>query len=140
MIVLHVKKFVGESLTCNKIMEASMKKMLIALVAGVTFVIAGVSTSALAVDFADGWMGCTPLVIGPTSGDVMVKLSCTDSSGASYYGWAKLSTTGTNQMMAAFLTAQSLNASLAVHFSGTTTETGGTFAYSEVIGLQLSTE
>lgn len=118
-----------------------MKKMLIAVLAVVTLGIGGLSTSALAVDFADGWMGCTPLVIGPNNGDVMVKLgSCTDDAGNNYSGWAILSTTGTDQMMAAFLTAQSLIKSVSVNFSGTSTETGGTFAYNKVIGLQLSTE
>ncbi len=118
-----------------------MKKMIIIVLAVVTLGIAGLTTSALAVDFNDGWMGCTPLVIGPNNGDVMVKLgSCTDSVGVTYSGWAMLSTTGTDQMMAAFLTAQSLSKSISVNFSGTATETGGTFAYSKIIGLQLSME
>ena len=117
-----------------------MKKKFMAVALGVIIGIAGFSATASAVDFADGWMGCTPLVIGPANGDVNVKLSCTDAAGTAYYGWAMMSTTGTDQMMATFLTAQSLSKPVSVMFSGTVVETGGTFEYSKVVGLQLSTE
>ncbi len=107
-----------------------MKKKVMAVV----FVLAMlISTSAFAVDFSDGWTGCTPMTIGPNNGDVMVKLNCTSQS-----GWARLSTAGTDQMLATFLTAMSLGKSVSVNFSGTVTETGGTFLYSRVVGVQMS--
>ena len=113
-----------------------MKSKLITMIFCATFAVVGIASTAGAVDFTDGWKGCTPLVIGPANGDVMVKLSCTGGES----GWAMLSTTGTDQMMASILTAMSLGKSISVWISGTATETGGTFEYSVAKGIQLSNE
>ncbi len=113
-----------------------MKRKLIALAFTAALLTVSMVTTASAVDFTDGWKGCTPLLIGPANGDVMVKLSCTDGES----GWAMLSTTGTDQMMASILTAMSLQKPVSVWISGTATETGGTFEYSVVKGIQLSAE
>ena len=114
-----------------------MKAKIIAMVFSVALTIFGISTlaqAANAVDFTDGWKGCTPLLVGPSNGDVMVKLSCGTES-----GWAILSTTGTDQMMASILTAMSLSKPVSVLISGKAAEnTPAQWEYSKVTGVQLS--
>jgi hypothetical protein len=114
-----------------------MKKIIFASMCCVALAVLSLSATAKAADFVDGWVGCTPVVVGPNNGDVMVKLA---SCGDGRSGWAMLSTTGTDQMMASFLTAMSLGKPVSVNMSGTAVETGGSFAYSKVVAVQLSME
>lgn len=115
-----------------------MKVKMISLMFVVVLTVVGICNVGLAagnaVDFTDGWKGCTPLLVGPSNGDVMVKLSCASES-----GWAILSTTGTDQMMASILTAMSLNKPVSVLFNGRAAEnTPVAYEYSKVDGIQLS--
>ena len=79
---------------------------------------AGVSSAA------DTWSACTPKAIGPYGN--VVRIGLTNCNIAPQHGvvdqgttWLSLSTTGTDQMMAAILTAMSLNLPVAIKTDGT---------------------
>lgn len=114
-----------------------MKKVIIASMCCAALAVVGLNSTAKAADFVDGWIGCTPAVVGPNNGDVMVKLTgCSDGR----TGWAMLSTTGQDQMLASFLTAMSLSKQVNINLVGTSVEAGGSFEYSKIVAVQVSME
>ena len=85
----------------------------------ITFALIGLSMTVLfaSASFAQTWGVCTPKKIGPYGS--FVRLQATNCNVASMNGWLTLSATGTDQMMAAILTAMSLNKTVAIAVDGT---------------------
>lgn len=65
----------------------------------------------------DDWATCTPASIGPAGTVVRMNVVDCNIAVASSDGYVTLSSVGTDQMMAAILTAMSLNKPVAIHIN-----------------------
>ena len=72
----------------------------------------------------DQWAACTPAQIGPYGSEVRVKVTGCNIDPAAGLKWMTLSSEGTDQMMAAILTAMSMGKPIAVAFDGTKSAKG----------------
>ena len=72
----------------------------------------------------DQWAACTPAQIGPYGSEVRLKVTGCNIDPTAGLQWMALNSVGTDQMMAAILTAMSMGKPIGIAFDGTRSTTG----------------